>query len=115
MIKVTAEIGPANGELTPVEFLVDTGSAYTVVSPELAQDIGMDLPGTATVQTAGNVHVQIPMGMGRIRLMGREAPALIGAMNVPMLQLGIISLQMLGLKVNPVTDSLELTEPYPMP
>lgn len=115
MVTVTAEIGSAAGELMPVEFLVDTGVTHTVVSPEMAQDLGLDLPGIAEVLTAGNIRAQIPMGMGRIRLMGREAPALIGAMDVPMPRLGIISLRMLGMKFNPAAESLELTEPYPLP
>ena len=115
LVKVTAEIGAPAGEMRPVEFLVDTGSTYTVVSPELAQDLGLELPGTGTIWTAGNVRTQIPLGYGRIRLMGREEPAFLGVMDVPMPLLGAISLQMLRMKVDLATESLELTEPYPMP
>ena len=115
MVKATAEIGSPTGEMRPVEFLVDIGSPYTVISPDLAQDLGLDLPGTGTVWTASNVRTEIPLSLGRIRLLGREQPTLIGAMDVPMPLLGAISLQLLRIKVNPVTESLELTEPYPMP
>ena len=113
MIKVTAEIGSATGELTPVEFQVNTGSLYTLITPELAQELGLELSLTVPVNAADNNSVQIPVGLGRIRLMGREEPVMLGAMDVPMPQLGRMTLQILGLKVNPDTESLECTEHYP--
>ena len=113
MITVTAEIGSPTGELRPVEFLVDTGSTYTAISPELAQRLGLELSAALTIAAADNNSIQIPVGLGRIRLMGREGPAMLAATDTPTPQLGRISLQILGLKLNPPTETLECTIPYP--
>ena len=113
MIKVTAEIGPPTGELTPVEFQVNTGSLYTIISPELVQELGLELSLTVPMNAADNNSVQIPVGLGRIRLMGREEPLMLAAMDGASPQLGRMTLQILGLKVNSDTESLECTEHYP--
>ena len=113
LVKVTGELASADGEFKPVEFLVDTGSLYTLVSPEIARELGVELVGSTTLETAEGSHVEVAMGYARIRLMGREKPTLLGAMNVPMPLLGSGSLQSLGLKVNPVAEILEYDIPYP--
>ena len=113
MIKVTAEIGPATGELTPVEFQVNTRSLHTIISPELAQGLGLELSSAVTIYGEDNNNVQIPMAFGRIQLMGRDEPVMLEALDAPMPQLGRMSLQILGLKVNQDTESLECTSLYP--
>lgn len=113
MIKVTAEIGPTTGELTPVEFQVNTNSLHTIITPELAQGLGLELSSAVTVYRADNNNVQIPVAFGRIRLMGRDGPVLAGAIDGATPQLGRMSLHILGLKVNPDTESLECTSDYP--
>lgn len=113
MVKVTGELASADGEFKPVEFLVDTGSFYTLVTPEIAGELGVELVGSTTLETAEGSQVEVLMGYARIRLMGREEPMLLGAMNVPMPLLGSASLQALGLKVNPVAEILEYDIPYP--
>ena len=113
MLTVTAEIGPATGQLTPVEFQVNPASLHTIISPETAQDLGLELPAAVTIAAADNSNIPIPVGLGRIRLLGREGPAMLAAMDTPAPQLGRISLQILGLKLNPATETLEYTIPYP--
>lgn len=113
MIKVTAEIGPPAGELTPVEFQVNTNSLHTIITPELAQELGLELSSAVTIYGVDNNNVQIPVGLGRIRLMGRDGPVMLAAMDGASPQLGRMSLQILGLKVNPDTESLECTKHYP--
>lgn len=115
VVKVTAEVGSPSGPFKEVEFLADTGSLYTMVAPELAQELGVEFTTSTIAVTAGNVPSEVPLGFGRMRLMGRENTIIIGAMQVPMPLLGSTSMQALGLKVNPSDESMELTEPYPPP
>jgi len=110
-----AEVGSPSGPFKEVEFLADTGSLYTMVAPELAQELGVEFTTTTTSVTAGNVRSEVPLGFGRLRLMGRENTMIIGAMQVPMTLLGSTSMQALGLKVNPSDETMELTVPYPPP
>ena len=115
IVKVVAEVGSTTGPYREVELLADTGSLYTMVSPELAEELGVEFTTTTIAVTAGNVRSEVPLGFGRLRLMGRENTIIIGAMQVPMPLLGSTSMQALGLKVNPSDEAMELTVPYPPP
>lgn len=97
----------------PVEFLVDTGSLYTLVDPDLAQRLGVEFAASTTLVTANNSRSEVPLGFGRIRVMGREEPIIVGAMTVPTPLLGSTALQALGLKVNPAQEIVEFASPYP--
>ena len=112
MFNVIAEIGAVSGELTPVEFAVGGGSLYTLIPPEMAQELGLELPVTTTLATADNGYVQVPLGLGRIRLMGREQLTMLGVMDVPIPRLGKIALHTLGLKADPVNKRLEYSRPF---
>ena len=113
VVMVTAEVSSRTGPLRPVEFLADTGSLYTMVSPGLADELGVEFIASTTIVTAGNQSIRVPLGFGRLRLMEREEPVVIGAMEVPIPLLGSSSMQALGLKVNPVNETIELALPYP--
>ena len=112
MFNVTAEIGAVSGELTPTEFVVGGRSFYTLIPPDMAQRLGLELPVTTTLATADNNYIQVPLGLGRIRLMGREQLVELGVMDVPMPRLGKMALQALGLKADPVNKRLEYDRPY---
>jgi len=43
LVKANALIGANREDLHEVEFLVDTGSLYTFLTPELASNLGIDL------------------------------------------------------------------------
>ena len=112
MFNVTAEIGAVSGELTPTEFVVGGRSFYTLIPPEMAQRLKLELPVTTTLATADNNYVQVPLGLGRIRLMGREQLVELGVMDVPMPRLGRMALHTLGIKADPVNERLEYSRPY---
>ena len=105
----------ADGAFRPVEFLADTGSLYTLVSPDLAQELGVEFAASTTLVTANNSRSEVPLGFGRVRVMGREEPIIVGAMEVPMPLLGSTALHALGLKVNPSEETVEFANPYPPP
>ena len=104
-----------SGWFRPVEFLADTGSLYTLVSPDLAQELEFEFATSTTLVTANSSRSEVPLGFGRIRVMGREEPIIVGAMEVPIPLLGSTALQALGLKVNPTEEIVEFASPYPPP
>ena len=113
IVKVTVEMASATGRFTPVEFLADTGSLYTLVSPTLAEEIGIEFAASTTLVTANNYRAVVPLGFGRLRFLGREEPVIVGAMEVPMPLMGSTAMQALGLKINPVEEIVEFVSPYP--
>jgi predicted aspartyl protease len=113
IVRVNAELASRTGGFRSVEFLADTGSLYTLITPRLAQELGMDFATSTTLETANNSRSEVPLGFGRVRVMGREEPIIVGAMEVPMPLLGSTALQALGLKVNPSEAIVEFAAPYP--
>jgi predicted aspartyl protease len=105
-------MGPDQDHLQQVEFLVDTGTLYTFVSPELAAQLGIQPTVTTSLVTADSRSVDTPLAAGYMRLMGREGGILVGILRAPMPLLGVISLEVLGLKVNPVAQTMEHARPF---
>lgn len=111
-VRVKGLIGRSQESAQEVEFLVDTGSWYTVISPDLASDLGI----TPTVVTqailANSSRVEMGTSMAYLRLSDREGAVPVGILEVPYPLLGVSSLEALGLKVNPVDETLEHKWPF---
>ena len=112
LVKANALIGANRADLHEVEFLVDTGSLCTFLSPELASTLGIDLPLTSTVLLADQRTKEVPMGVAYLSLEGREGSVILAVRNVPMPLLGATALEILGLEVNPVEETLEPSHPF---
>jgi len=94
-------------------FLVDTGATYSIVPPSLARAVGVTpLAAKFGVTLAdGTVRTVKACTMG-IELCGRTGPmtALIVPGSEPLL--GVETLEVLGLRVNPSTGELEPTRAH---
>ena len=112
LVTTTAEIGLSAESLTAVEFLIDTGSLYTFLPPDLAEALGLSFPVNSTVVLADRRTVEVPVGVAFLRLADREGGVMVATMDVPMPLLGVIALEVLGLKVDPVAETLEHTRPF---
>jgi predicted aspartyl protease len=115
LVRVDGEIGPDRGRTATVKFMVDTGSFYTFVSPELAAELGLQLLESTTVVMANGTRVDAPIGFAFLRIGDREGGTLVAAMEVPEPLLGAISMQGLGLNVNTVDEVIEFNGRYPPP
>ena len=113
VVRVEAEIGATNESLRTIEFMVDTGAFYSMVSPETCEELGLELPLEESVVTADNRRLTINLGAAHLKINGREGAILVGSMDVPWPLLGVSALESLGLKVNPVEGTLEPTRPFP--
>jgi predicted aspartyl protease len=72
VVKVKGEIGLRQDKLHEVESLVDTGSLYTFLLPDLASELGIDFTVTSRVVLADNRTVEVPVGVAYLRLGDRE-------------------------------------------
>jgi len=110
---VYKEIGLSWAESRRVRALVDTGSIFIVLPPELAAEIGMiRSPRKVKVRLASGAEVEAEPGTVIVDIDGREAPATAIILEGAEPLLGIEALEALGLKVNPQTGELEPTRSY---
>ena len=82
LVRVDGDIGPDRGRTTTVKFMVDTGSLYSFVSPELVAELGLPLPGSTTVVMANGTRVYVPIGFAFLRIGDREGGTLVASMDV---------------------------------
>ncbi len=110
---VTARIGTQEASLRDVEFMVDTGAFYTILPPDVFDDLGIEIRHRERVVTADNRVLTIELGSAHIEIEDRAAAILVGKMNVPAPLLGVSALEALGFKVNPLDGTLEPARPFP--
>lgn len=111
-MKVIADIGLNRDGFQEIEFLVDTGFFYTFLPSDLAESMGIDFPVTSRVVLADSREAEVRVGVAYLRLEDREGGIMVATMNVPMPLLGASALEILGLKVDPVTEVLEHSRPF---
>ena len=121
LVKVAGGIGLDESNLQDVEFLVETGSFYTMLPPRLAREAGITFPVTSRVTLADSCTVEVGVGVAFLRLEDRrledrEGGVIVASMDVPMPLLGASALEALGFKpefiFGPVTETLETTRPF---
>ena len=96
-----------------VAMLVDTGATYSLISPDLADQLGVvRFPRKETVRLANGQQVEADIGLVRVQVGDRAAatPALIAECDEPLL--GVEALEALGLSVDPGTGDLKPTRGY---
>jgi clan AA aspartic protease len=93
--------------------MVDTGSFYTIVPPQMFAELAIEVRHRVRVVTADNRERIIELGSAEIEIQDRTAAIFVGRMPVPAPLLGVSALEALGFKVNPVNESLEPTRPFP--
>ena len=113
LVKITARIGINPEEFQPIEFMVDTGSFYTILPPETFDDLRIEPRHRIGVVTPDNRSRFIELGSPEIEIQDRTAPIFVGRMPVPAPLLGVSVLEALGFKVNPGDETLEPTRPFP--
>jgi predicted aspartyl protease len=111
-VQIAAEIGKDRDSLREIIFLVDTGAFYTILSSGLASELRIETPLRALVMFADGRTIEIGLGVVYLRALDREGGVPVGIMDAPMPLLGATALGALGLKVNPVDQTLEHARPF---
>jgi predicted aspartyl protease len=105
-------IGKDDESLRELTFLVDTGAFFTMLPPRIAQELGIVTTVRGPALLADSRMVMMDLGFAYLRLLDRESGIPVGVMDVVEPLLGVTALEALGLKVNPVDETLEHARPY---
>ena len=111
-VMVTVTLRGLKGERRVENVLVDTGATWTVIPPEVAEDIGViEFPWEIEAKTAdGRTKRARAVGL-EIQIGEHRAPTLAVVLEGSAVLVGVRTLEDLGLKVNPVEGKLEPTRP----
>ncbi|ABW02606.1 aspartyl protease family protein [Caldivirga maquilingensis] len=104
---VKVRIGdPEMRKIIEVDALVDTGATLTVIPQDLARELGLTVTGKSTVMSAGGL-LELERTRVWVELEGRGEviPALISGI-IDKVLIGVTTLEVLGLQVDPVTGKL---------
>ncbi|MGQ9543477.1 MAG: retroviral-like aspartic protease family protein [Candidatus Bathyarchaeia archaeon] len=102
-----AKIGdPDKRNVIEVETLVDTGATLTIIPKRLAGELGLKPTGKAFVES-GAGRIELERTRIWIEIEGREevVPALMSDL-IDKILLGVTTLEILGLRVDPLTGKL---------
>jgi clan AA aspartic protease len=95
-----------------VRMFVDTGATYSVISKELAQAIGFTAERSTTMELANGRRVRVKIGIAVFEIGDRKGPAPLVVANVPEPILGVETLEVLGLAVDPKRGRLMPTRSW---
>jgi clan AA aspartic protease len=110
-VLVKAKIGATQEGSQDIEFLVDTGTFYTALPPELMRELAIEPRWHTAVTIADNRQVDSPVGVAYLQIEDRRGVVFVSQLNVPAPLLGVSALETLGFKVDPVEQKLEATRP----
>ena len=110
---VRQEVGLTAEKSATVRMLVDTGATFSVIPKALAHAIGVKPRGKPyTVSLADGRRVKCASGLVDYRIGKREAPGVILIGDVAEPLLGVETLEILGLAVDPRKGRLTPTRSY---
>lgn len=112
---LTVEVTVANladrSRRDKIDLLVDTGATFTVLPPELCEELGVETEFTRRLRTADGRVLERQQGLAYVEVDGHAAtvPVIMGG-NGDMPVLGVTSLEILGLAFDPVRRELVPSE-----
>ncbi len=109
---VRAKFMGLRGEKTFDRIMVDTGSTYCLLPPDLAEELGVvETPWTEELELADGGSKEVKVGMAVIELEGRRATVMVAILEGAPPLIGVQALERLGFRVDPVEGRLEPTRP----
>lgn len=100
--------GPAG--FAEVETLVDTGATFTKIPRRMADEIGLEVKYETSVELGDGMIITRQLALAEVEVEEVRMPVLVALSDgteAPLL--GLTTLEILGFKVNPVTQPLEKT------
>lgn len=95
-----------------LEFLVDTGAGYMVIPPDAAKELGLERIMKTKVVLANKAEVEANYSSAYVKVLDREVPVPVLIVDSPMPLLGALTLQTLGLEVDPVKEEVKPSRPF---
>ena len=105
---------PENGKEKEIEFFVDTGSSRTMVTPEIADELGLKAIREEEFTIADKSKIKAKLAVASIRFEDRETLDIIGVFDVPRQILGLSATELLGLYPDTTEGRLKKKEFYSM-
>jgi clan AA aspartic protease len=90
-----------------LEFIVDAGAIYTVISKSVAEGLRLEETGRRKFKIANGDVVEYPISEAYIIVNGEDVTSVVAIADekTPVL-LGVTTLELMGLRVDPVTGKL---------
>lgn len=96
-----------------LRMMVDTGATYSLISPALADRLGIvRFPERVPVTLADGRQLEADIGMVRVEIGNRAGATSAVIAECPEPLLGVEALEVLGLAVDPTTGTVKPTRPY---
>ncbi|MCI4436822.1 MAG: aspartyl protease [Ignisphaera sp.] len=112
-VRVKAFVGDAHKrKVMEVVFLVDTGSFYPVIPPNIAKELGIEPLAKTEIVLADSRKASVDISLAFLKVLDREGIFPVIIMDSPEPLLGVVVLEGLGVRVDPVTGKLEYSRPY---
>jgi predicted aspartyl protease len=90
-----------------LEFVIDTGAIYTVITKSVAERLRLKELGKRKFRTGGGV-VELPVSEAYLTIEGEGVTSLVAISREDMpLLLGVTTLELLGLTVDPISRKLK--------
>ena len=103
---------PFSGRSISVKTLVDTGATLTVIPRRIAEELALPVIGKSLVQIAKGV-AELVECIGVVEVMGRKVYTHILVSDyVDAVLIGVVTLEILGLEVDPVMGELKEAKTY---
>lgn len=99
-------VNPLTQQEVDTRALVDTGAAFTVLPRQIAERLGLKALGRKSVKTARG-HAELDESFAAVEIQGKRGvtPVLI-SQELDEVLIGVITLEALGLAVDPATNRL---------
>lgn len=95
---------------TVEEALVDTGATRSVIPARLAEALGLQVIGHSRVKTAAGEE-ELPLSWAFIDISGkRDVSSLLISTKIDRVLIGVVTLEAMGLAVDPTTGALKEVE-----
>ena len=103
-VRVKAFVGDAHKKkVMEAVFLVDTGSFYPVIPPNIAKELGIEPLAKTEIVLADGRRASVDVSLAIFKVLDREGIFPIIIMDSPEPLLGVVVLEGLGVRVDPVT------------
>ena len=103
---------PSRTVTLELEFLVDAGAGYTVIQPNIAKKLGLKRIMKTKVILADKTEIEADYSSAYIEVLEREVPVPVLIVDSPMPLLGALTLQALGLEVDPINEEVRPSRPF---
>ena len=111
-IKVGAKVSNVERERSKeIELIADTGAIYMAIPEDILMDLGVVARGKRRFKTASGELKELPVGKAYIEIAGEGVTAIVAFLPrgaIPLL--GVTTLELLGLQVDPITGELKPME-----